>query len=148
MPATIRRKTTARLLRWRRGGPFPVSHFGQVLPVFADVLPVLDQFVLQLLLEVDSFSAGLRQPIDHIHHEMEPIQLVQDRHVEGRRNRALFLVAADMDVVVIRAPISQAVNEPGISVEGENDVFVLRKEFVEIHIAQTVRMLGPRLQLH
>ena len=40
--------------------PFPVSDFRQILPVFLDVLLVLDQLVLKLLLQVDALVADLR----------------------------------------------------------------------------------------
>ena len=39
-------------------------------------------------------------------------------------------------------------DEPRIAVEGEDDRFVLRKQRVEVEVAQAVRMLTRRLQLH
>ncbi len=69
-------------------------------------------------------------------------RLVHHRHIERRRDRPLFLVAADMDVVVIGAPIGQPVNQPRIGMEGEDHRLFLREKPVEISIAQPVRMLG------
>ena len=90
--------------------PFPVADFRHVFAVFIDVLLVLDQLVLELLLQVDALVAGLRQAVDGVHHEMEAVQIVQHRHVEGCGDGALFLVAADVDVVVVSAAVGQPVD--------------------------------------
>ena len=116
--------------------------------MLVDVLLVLDQLVLELLLQVDALVAGLRQAVDGVHHEVEAVQVVQHRHVEGRGDGAFFLVAADVDVVVVGAAVGQPVDQPRIGMEGEDDRLVLGEELVEIHVAQPVRMLGLRLQLH
>jgi len=63
--------------------PHPISDFGQVLAVQVDVSFVLDQLVPELLLQVDAPLAGLRHAIDCVHHEVEAVQVVQHRHVEG-----------------------------------------------------------------
>ena len=49
------------------------------------VLLVLDQFVLELLLPIEVLISGLPQAVNGVHHEMEAVQIVQHRHVEGRR---------------------------------------------------------------
>ena len=90
----------------------------------------------------------LRQAVDGVHHEVEAVQIVQHRHVEGRGDGALFLVAADVDVVVVGAAVCQPVDQPRIGMEGEDDRLVLGEEVVEVHVAQPVRVLGLRLQLH
>jgi len=41
---------------------------------------------------------------------MKTIQIVQHRHVEGRGDGALFLVTADVEVVVVGAAIDQPVD--------------------------------------
>jgi len=60
--------------------------------MLVDVLPVLDQLVLELLLQLDALVAGLRQEVDDIHHEVEAVKIVQHRHVEGRGDSAVFMV--------------------------------------------------------
>src|SRR5579871_4767178 len=87
-------------LRSDGSAPFPVPNLRQVLAVLVDVLLVLDQLVLELLLQVDAFFAGPRHAVNGVHHEVEAVQIVQDRHVEGGGDGALFLVAADVDVVM------------------------------------------------
>jgi len=70
-----------------------------------DILLVPDQRVFELLLQVNAPVAGLRQAIDGVHHQMEPIEFIQRGHVEGRRDRALFLVASNMDVRMVSTAI-------------------------------------------
>jgi hypothetical protein len=128
--------------------PLPVADFRHVLTVFVDVLLVLDQLVLELLLQVNAFVAGLWQAVDGIHYEVEAVQVVQHRHVEGRGDGAFFFVAAHVDVAVVGAAVGQPVDQPRVGVEGEDHRLVLGEEFVEIHVAQSMRVLGSRLQLH
>ena len=85
----------------------------------------------KLLLEIGPLGTRLGQAIDRIHHQVEAVQVVHDRHVEGRRDRALFLVAPDVQVAVGPA-VGQPVDQPGVSVEGEDDVLVFREERIVI----------------
>src|SRR5450759_2227370 len=68
------------------GSPLPVPNLRQILAVRVDVLLVLDELVLELLLQMKALLACLRQAVDRVHHKMEAVQIVQHRHVEGRRN--------------------------------------------------------------
>ena len=83
--------------------PLPVPDFGHVLAVLVDVLLVLDKLILELLLQVDALVAGLRQAVDAVHHQVETVQIVQHRHVEGRGDGTFFLVAADVEIAVVGA---------------------------------------------
>src|SRR5208283_563806 len=74
-------------------GPLPVPDLRHVPAVFVDVLLVLDQLVLELLLQVGALLAGLRQAVDGVHDEVEPVHVVEHRHVERRCDGALLLVA-------------------------------------------------------
>ncbi len=78
--------------------------------MLVDILLVLDKFVLELLFQVDALVAGLRQAVDGVHYKVEAVHIVQHRHVEGRGDGALFLVATDVDVVVVCAAVSQPVD--------------------------------------
>ena len=42
-----------------------------------------------------------RHAVDHVHHEVEAVEVVQHDHVERRRGRALLLVAAHVEVGVV-----------------------------------------------
>ena len=78
----------------------------------------------ELLLQVDALVAGLRQAVDGVHHEVEAVQIVQHRHVECRRDGALFLIAPNMHVVMISTAVGQLVNQRGVSVKREDDRLV------------------------
>ena len=72
--------------------------------------------------------AQRRHAVDHVDRQMEAVELVQHRHVERRRGRAFFLVAAHVHVVVIGAPVGQPVDQPRIAVEGEDHRLVAREQ--------------------
>jgi len=100
MPAMNLRIYRSCAFIWRH--PTSSCGFPHVLAVFVDVLLMLDQLVLELLLEVDAFAAGLRSG------RWCPSRggSGPDRSAPSCRRRgdgALFLVAADVDVVVVRA---------------------------------------------
>jgi hypothetical protein len=63
---------------------------------------MLDQLVLELLLQVNASVADLRNTVDGVDHEMKAVQLVQHRHVEGRR---------DVEIVFFDDPVQVDVNE-------------------------------------
>ena len=72
--------------------------------------------------------------VDHVLHEVEPIEVVAHHHVERRRGGALFLVAAHVHVLVVGAAVRQAMNEPRVAVVGEDDRAVLGEEAVEVAV--------------
>ena len=80
--------------------------------------------------------------IEHGLDQVKAIEVVQHRHVERRGGRALLLVAAHVQVVVVVAAIGEAMDQPGIAVEGEDDRLVGGEERVELRVAQAVRMLA------
>ena len=55
-----------------------------------------------------------------VHHEVVPVEVVEHDHVERRGGRALLLVAADVEAVVVAAPVGEPVDEPRVAVEGED----------------------------
>ena len=70
-----------------------------------------------LLFEIGRSSAELRQAIERVTGgEVEAIEIVQHGHVERGGDRAFFLVAAHVQIPVVRAPIGQPVNQPRIAV--------------------------------
>src|SRR5690348_6908378 len=56
--------------------PPPAGDFRHVVAVLADIVLVLDQLVAQRLLEVGGPSAELRQAVDHVHDQVEAVQVV------------------------------------------------------------------------
>jgi hypothetical protein len=128
--------------------PLPIPNLRQVFAELIDILLVLAQLVLELLPQVNALIAGLRQAVDGVHHEVKAVQIVQYRHVEGRGDGALFLVATAVDVAVVSTAVGQPVDQRWVGMEGEDHWLVLGEEGVKIHVAQPVWVFGLRLQLH
>ena len=55
---------------------------------------------------------------------MKPVRIVQDQHIEWRRDGTLFLIPTDMKVFVIGTAVCRLVYQPGVAVEGEDDWLV------------------------
>jgi hypothetical protein len=53
-----------------------------------------------------------------------------------------------MNVVVILTPVRQPMYQPGVAVKSEDYRLVRGEQVIEVLIAQAVRMLALRLQLH
>ncbi len=68
--------------------------------MLVNIMLVLNKLVLHLLFQVVSLSAQSWDAINHIQHQMESVQLVLNSYVKGRRARAFFLIAPDMDVAI------------------------------------------------
>src|SRR5260370_36870987 len=79
---------------------------------------------------------------------MKSIQIVEHRHIERSRGCSFFLVSADMEIVMICASISKAVNQPRITVIGKDDWLVDCEYGVELTIGKTVGMFGCGLNRH
>ena len=99
--------------------PFPVANLGQVVTVLCDIAPVIEQFITDGLLSVSGPCAHLGHAVDHIADQSEAIQLIAHAHVKRRRGRALFLVSAHMEVLMVGAPVSEAVNQPRVAVKAK-----------------------------
>ena len=107
--------------------PFPITDLRHIVAVFTDVLPVLDKLAAQKLLEVSSDALQTRNAIDDVACKVETIQIVQDSHVERSCCRAFFFVAANVEIVVVRAAIGEAVDQPGVTMKRKNDWLVFRE---------------------
>src|SRR5659263_779769 len=123
------------------GTPFPIPDFRHVLTVLPDVALVVDQLVSNDLGEISGARAQTRHPIDDVFDQMKAIDVVAHRHVEGRGGGSFFLVPTNVKVVMVGSPIRQLMDQGRISVEGEDDGFVLGEKDLEVLVAQAMRML-------
>ena len=73
-----------------------------------------------------------RHAVDHVHHEVEAVEVVEHHHVERRRGGALLLVAAHVEVVVVGAPVGEPVDQPRVAVVGEDHRPVGGEQRVEL----------------
>ena len=111
------------------------------MAMLVDIVFVLDKFVPHDLLQVITLVAQVLQKIDRILHQMEAIQPVLNAHVEGCRDGAFLVVAAHMKIA-IGAPVGEAMDQRGISVEGEKDLAVAREQRIIVDILEPVRMFA------
>ena len=78
-------------------------------------------------LRVSADLLKLRRAINDVHRQSKAIDLVVDRQFHGRIDVALFFVPTNVHLSVVGPPVRQAVNEPGIAMEVEDDRFVDRE---------------------
>ncbi len=107
--------------------PFPISNLRQVFAVLVDVFLVLDELVPHHLFQVGTLGTQVRQAINHVFHQVEPIQVVLHSHVKGCRDGALFLIAPDVEIAV-GATVGQPVDQPWISMKTKDDVFIFSEK--------------------
>ena len=115
--------------------------------MLVDVMLVLDELVLHELLQVGPLGAQVRQSIHHIQDQVEAVEIILHPHVKGGRDRAFLLVASDVQIAV-GAAVGQAVHQPGVTMKAEDDVLVLGKQRVVIHVAESMWMFRTGLQPH
>lgn len=70
---------------------------------------------------------------------MEAIDFILDANVEWSGDGSFFVVAMDVDVVVVTA-IGKLMDEGWIAVEVEDDRFVFGEEHIELIIAKAMLM--------
>ena len=76
------------------------------------------------LLDVRAGHLQCRNAVDHVDGQAEAVDLVLDRQFQRRVDAAFFLVAAHVEVLVVGAAVGQAVDQPGVAVEVEDDRLV------------------------
>ena len=113
-----------------------------------NVLLVLQEFVADRLFGIRGAGSEPRDAVNDIGHEMEPVQIIQDRHIERRRRGAFFLVAAHVEIGMVGAAVGEPVNQPRIAMEGKDDRLVLGEQYIKLWLAQAVRVFMRRLELH
>ena len=84
--------------------------FGLVDAVFVGVVLTLDLHVAELLLDVPAGDAERGHAVDDVDGQAEAVDLVADRQVKRRVDVALLLVAADVEVLVVRPAVCQPMN--------------------------------------
>ena len=73
--------------------------------------------------------------LEGVGRERPAVHLVEAKHVEGRGGGALLHVAVDVEVVVARTVVDEAVDRVGVGVEGEEHWDVLAEELGEAGVA-------------
>src|SRR5438132_14210051 len=125
--------------------PLPVLHLRHVVTVLARVMFVVHQLVSQELLEVGTDALQFRNAVHGITCQVKAIQVIHDGHIERSGGSALFFIAAHMEIVVTMSAIAQSMNEPWITVIGEDHRFVGSEHGIKFGIRESVGMFGARL---
>ncbi len=110
-----------------------------------DVEFVIDQQIAQFLFVASGPRGKAGDAVDDIHRQMEAIQIVEDRHVEWGGGRAFLLITANVQIIVIGAAVSEAMDQPRISVKREDDGLIGGEDRIEIGVGNSVGMLASRL---
>ena len=96
------------------------------------VVDAVDDLVLEPLLDVGGGGLEAGDAVDDVDGEVEAVYLVEDGELQRGVDVALFLVAANVDVVVVVALVGELVDQRGIGVEVEDDGLVGGEEGVEL----------------
>src|SRR5579863_1324810 len=128
--------------------PSPIENFRQIDPMATDVIFVVKEPIADELLEISGLRSQTRYAVHDVAGEVKAVNLIEDHHVEGCRRGSLLLISPNMEIGMIRPAIRQAMDQPGITVVGKNDRFILGEEDIKLFVAQSVRMLASRLERH
>src|SRR5215469_2116931 len=126
--------------------PLPPGNLGTVDAMLVGVRPALDLPISEPFLGVPPDLLEARNPINGINRNREAIDFVVHRQLHGSVDVAFLFVAAHVQILIIPR-ISEAMNQPGISVEVENDRFVRSEQRIKVAVRETMRMVPRRLQL-
>src|ERR1041384_2472790 len=94
--------------------------------------------IAEALLGVGADPLEFRNAVDRLDGQAEAVDSVLDRELQGSVDVAPLPVAADVEAAVFRAAVDEAVNQPGVPVEVEEDGLVDRKSGVEIVVGEPV----------
>ena len=128
-PRAVQLGGLANLLR-----PLPAGNVGPVRPVLKRIVTAGDLIVEKLAHCRPADQLQSWHILNCIHGQGETIDLILDSQLQWGIDVALFHIAVDVDVGMIRAAVGQAVDQPRVSVEIEDDWFVSGKEQIEIRI--------------
>src|SRR5713226_9631841 len=110
--------------------------------MFSDLLVVLDELVAQELLEMRADALQARDPVDNVTCKVKSVQIVEDGHIERSGRCSLLFVSADVEIVMIGAPVGQTMDQPWIAVVCKDDRLVDGEYGVEVTIGKSVGMFG------
>jgi hypothetical protein len=90
--------------------PLPGLNVGAIDAMLVSVVPALNLQIVEFLFCVSSDSLQFRNAVNRIDCQAEAIDLVLDGQIEWCVDVSLFLVAANVHVVMVCTPISQAMD--------------------------------------
>ena len=90
--------------------PFPVKNSWHVDALLVCIVEALDLLVPELLLGMGTRHHELGNAINNIHGYAEAINLVFNGKLQWRVDVSLLLVTANVQIVMVIAPVSEPVN--------------------------------------
>src|SRR5262249_57749846 len=98
--------------------------------------------------KVDGGGGQCGPAVDHVYHQVEPVKMVKNDHVERGGGGALLDVPAHVHVVVAVAAVGEPVDEPRVAVVGEDHRLLGGEQRVILGVGHAVRVLPLGLQPH
>ena len=100
--------------------PRPITYFVHVGAVLLNVVGVFNEFLLHIFIELLRFIAIKVGAFNDVHHKVEAVKLILNRHIKGGSNGAFFLIAPNVNALVGTA-VNNTVNQPWVAVKGEDN---------------------------
>ena len=127
--------------------PAPLDYVRSIGAVFVGVLAAGYLHVPELFLCVGAGSLEPGYAVYGVDSQGEAVYLIFDSQFERGVDVAALLIAAHVQVPVVCSVVAKPVDQPGITMEVEDDRFVDGEETVEIAIVQTMWMFPVGLHL-
>ena len=105
--------------------PFPVDDLGCIDPFPVGMVLTVDLQVPKRVPGMRPTRLKGRNAVDCVHRQSKSVDLVLDGQFHRRIDVALLLVAADVEIIVVVPPISQAMDQPRVGMEIEDDRLVV-----------------------
>src|SRR5437660_7963170 len=96
------------------GRPRPLIELRLIDAMLVSVVLAVDLHIAQDFFGVGASHLQCRHPVNNVDRQTETINLVLDSQIERCIDVSFFLVTTYVQVLVIRAPVGQAMNQPGI----------------------------------
>src|ERR1700676_2329239 len=122
--------------RW----PLPISNFSFVYAFGVSLLDTLDNLSLKPVLQMCAGPLEGGHAVDHIDGQVEAIDLIHNREFQRSIDISFLFITADMKISVIRAFVSELMNQPRVTMKIEDDRLVRGEEGIEVAVGKTVGM--------
>ena len=134
--------------RARAPGQFQSRDVRRVLAVLAGVGAVAQPLVGHLLAQVRGALAEAGHAVDHVHHQVEAVEVVEHRPCRTASSSCPPPCSRARGCWRGWPAVGQAVDQPRVAVVGEDHRPVGGEQRVELAVGQPVRVLGVGLQPH
>lgn len=106
------------------------------------VIPRADLLVEQCLSGRGSLITQARYAVDSVNGKAEPISTVADSQLQRSVNVALLTVSDNVQVMLTLALVRQAMDQPRVTVEVEDNGLVICEDGLKLGVSAAVRMLA------